>query len=103
MTSPIACTSYLAPQIAAGSLSNKSKEAALQQQFAAKSAQQARTGCDETAAKIGKDIAGLKAEFQKLQATGGSKDGGLSRLASPAAAARQAEFDEADVRTVLWV
>jgi hypothetical protein len=75
----------------------------LEQQIDAKSAQQARTGCDETAAKIGKDIAALKDELQKLQATDRSKDGGASRLASPAAAARQAEFDEADTRTVMWV
>jgi hypothetical protein len=104
MTSAIACTSCARPQISAAGGANSSKEAALQQQIDVKSAQRARTGCDQTAAKIGKDIATLKAELGKLQATDKSKDAGSQSLSSPATAARQAEFDdEADTRNVIWV
>jgi hypothetical protein len=103
----IAGTSSLLPQSSAAGTSSKSKEAAIQQQIDAKSAQQARTTCNDTAAKIGKDIAALKSELVTLQATDKGSDksngGTPASLASPEAAARQAEFDdEPDTRAVMW-
>jgi hypothetical protein len=94
------------PQASAGNASNKSKEVALQRQIDAKSTEQARVTCNQTAAKIGKEIDALKGALASLQASD-QKPAGTSQqqpetLASPEAAARQAEFDEHDTRAHLF-
>lgn len=106
MTCTIACTSSssLLPRSSVADIADKSKAAALQQQIDSKSAQQARTTCNQTAAKIGKDIAVLKAKLEAVKATDESSTSGQESVVSQASAARQAEFDdEPDTRTVMWV
>jgi hypothetical protein len=105
MTCTIACTpsSSLQPRSSVADIADRAKAAALQQQIDSKSAQQARTTCNQTAAKIGKEIAVLKARLEAVKATDESASGQES-VVSQASAARQAEFDdEPDTRTAMWV
>jgi len=71
MISEISGTSPLPalPRSPASDGSDKSKEAALQQKIDANSAEEARCGCKDTAAKIAKEVAGLKAQLSALQAS----------------------------------
>ncbi|MBS0250724.1 MAG: hypothetical protein JSR78_06625 [Proteobacteria bacterium] len=93
MISAVGCTSCGASRATAKDVQSKAKEAALQQQIDAKSMQQARTTCDETAGKIGKDIASLKSQLAQLQlADKGSGSSGAADVSSPAPDARYQEF-----------
>ncbi len=106
MTCAIACTSSsaLLSRSSAADIADKSKAAALQQQIDSKSAQQARTTCNQTAAKIGQEIDVLKTKLEEVKATGENSTSGPESVVSQASAARQAEFDgEPDTRTVMWV
>jgi hypothetical protein len=95
MISAISGTSQASPipQLSASDGSNKSKEAALQSQIDAKGAQAACTSCKDTAAKIEKEVATLKAQLTALQATDKNANSVSANGASSTAAARQAEFD----------
>ena len=79
-------------QSSIGDGSNKSKEAALQEQIASKAVEVAKTTCKDTAAKIESEVAALKAQLTALQAMDKKTDSGSNGTAS-SAAARQAEFD----------
>lgn len=92
MISAVGCTSCAMPRASAADVADKAKEAVLQQQIDAKSMQQARTTCDETAGKIGKDIASLKSQLAQLQFSDKSGGGGGSDASNPKPDARYAEF-----------
>ncbi|RUP09086.1 hypothetical protein [Hyphomicrobium sp.] len=73
-------------------MSSKAKEAALEQQIDAKSMQQARTTCNQTADKIGADIASLKSQLANLQLADQSARSDAADVSSPESAARYQEF-----------
>ena len=92
MIAAVGCTSYAAPRVTAGDVSSKAKEAALEQQIDAKSMQQARTTCNQTADKIGADIASLKSQLATLQLADKSASGDAADGSSRTPGARYQEF-----------
>ncbi|MFA5955970.1 hypothetical protein [Hyphomicrobium sp.] len=92
MIAAVSCATCTAPRVGSKDVSGKAKEAALQQKIDAKSMQQARTTCDETAGKIGADIASLKSQLAQLQMTDKSAEGSATDVSSTAPDARYQEF-----------
>lgn len=95
MIASVGCTSCASPRVRPADVASKSKEAALQQQIDAKSMQEARTTCNETAGKIGADIAALKSQLAQMQFADKSAGGdapGASDTKGPTAEARYQEF-----------
>lgn len=92
MISAVGCTSCGASRATAKDVQSKAKEAALQQQIDAKSMQQARTTCNQTAGKIGKDIASLKSQLAQLQLSDKSASSGAADASSTTPDARYQEF-----------
>jgi len=85
------------PHVARGGASDgllKAKEAALQQQIDSKSAEQARTTCNDTASAIGKEIVSLRTQLAALEASEKSNprdsDSGANALSPSSAYAAQA-------------
>ena len=92
MIAAVGCTSCAMPRGTAADVAGKAKEAALEQQIDAKSMQQARTTCNETAGKIGADIASLKSQLVELKLADKSASGGTTDVSSPTPDARYQEF-----------
>lgn len=74
----------------------KAKEAALQQQIDSKSAEQARTTCNDTASAIGKEIVSLRTQLAALEAseTSNSRDNDTNSNAMSPSAAYSARVEE---------
>jgi hypothetical protein len=94
MIATVGCTSCEAPRATstAADVRGKAKEAALQQKIDAESMQQARTTCNETAGKIGRDIASLKAQLAQLQLSDKNTGGSAPDASSQTPDARFQEF-----------
>ena len=92
MIAPVGCTSCVMPRAPASDASGKAKEASLQQKIDTESMQQARTTCDQTASKIGADIAGLKAQLAQIKLSDKSSDASAADVSSPTPDARYQEF-----------
>jgi hypothetical protein len=92
MIAAVSCATCSAPRRAAGDVSGKAKEAALQQKIDTESMQRARTTCSETASKIGADIAGLKAQLAQLQRSDKSAGASSADASSATPDARYQEF-----------